>query len=310
MTRRIRTAALLAAAAMAVSSCASATVAANVNGSHITDDEVLGIRAVATVENGDVATVQGEQFRNDLNRLIVIQATMDAAEEDFGITGLETAAARDAWLAEASPEELSVIDSVANNPDLSDAAVDLVTRQLMVRSEVMAAMASDPETLTQIWQDEQDLLIEVCPRHILLATQGEAEAARQRVLAGEDFSAVADEVSLDPVSIGGQLECPSNPSRYVEPLATVFATAPVGEVTLPFQSDFGWHIAIVDQRDFPATYDDFIGDTDRWLPETIIATRWTLWSDAALGRADVAVRSQIGRWFAQGDGVLPPPASP
>jgi hypothetical protein len=310
MTRRIRIAALLAAAAMTVSACAGATVAANVNGSHITDDEVLGIRAAGAVEDGDAGTVQGEQFRNDLNRLIVIQSTIDAAEEDFGITGLETTAARDAWLAEASPEELSVIDSVASNPDLSDAAVELVTVQLMVRSAVMEAMAIDPETLSQIWQDEQELLINVCPRHILVATQDEAEAARQRVLAGEDFSAVADEISLDPVSVGGQLECPSNPTRYVEPLATVFATAPVGEVTLAFQSDYGWHIAIVDQREGPATYEDFIADTDRWLPDSVLAGRWTIWSNDALERADISVRSQIGRWFPQGDGVLPPPASP
>ena len=130
------------------------------------------------------------------------------------------------------------------------------------------------------------------------------------MLAGEDFGAVADELSLDTFSPGGQLPCPSSPSSFVEPFASVVASAPVGETTLPLQTEFGWHVVLVDSREGPESFEEFAEDAQRWIPIVELNQAYIAWRDEALGRAAIVVRSQIGTWFPQGDGILPPAESP
>jgi len=296
---------LIAAVALIASACSNSDVAATVNGTAITDEDVTELRSAPV---GD--TVSGEQFRSDLTTLIVAQATLDAAEEEYGIAGLDTQQGREAYLAQASQSELDILASIDSNPDLGEGATDVVVGQLAVRSAVVVEITNDPDVLLRVWQDEQNLLIEVCVRHIVVPDRAEAQAAYDRIAAGESFGDVADEVSRDDRSPGGQLQCPAHPTDYVEPFATVTATTEVGIVTEPFETEFGWHVLIVDERSFPVAYEEFAADAERWVPEIVIQGIWSNWRDDALGRANVAVRSQIGRWFPSADGILPPPDSP
>ena len=296
---------LIAAVAMIVAACSNSDVAATVNGTEITNEEVADLRSAPV---GD--TADGEQVRGDLTTLIVAQATVDAAEEDYGITGLDTDEARAAYLAQASPSELSVLDSISQNPELGPGAADVVLTQLAVRSAVVEAISNDPELLVGVWEEQRDLLTQVCVRHIVVPEQAEAQAAYDRIQGGESFGDVADEVSRDDRSPGGQLQCPASPSDYVEPFATVVATTDVGVVTEPFETEFGWHVVIVDERSLPTSYEELVADPQRWVPDVVVQGVWSTWRDSAISRADVAVRSQIGRWFPSGDGILPPPESP
>jgi peptidyl-prolyl cis-trans isomerase C len=305
MTRLLRTSLLLAIIALAASSCSTATDAATVNGNPITDATVLGLRTTEVD-----AVIRGEGFRNDLTTLIVAQAGLDAAEAQFGITGLDTPDARAEWLAQAPPDKAGIVASVESNPELTQSAADVVTTQLMLQEAVVEALADDKDALRGIWDTNRSVLMEVCVRHIVVPTIEEASAAYDRVSGGEDFSSVADEVSLDTASEGGQLACPSSPSSWVPSFGDVVATAPVGVVVPPFQSEIGWHVAIVDDRQEPATFDDFAADPDRWLTDPVLNVAFAAWRDDAVAAADIVVRSQIGRWFPEGDGILPPPASP
>lgn len=305
MTPRIRLVLLVVAAALVATSCAAATTAATVNGAGISDEEVLGIRSA---EVG--ARAIGEQFRGDLTTLIVLEAELQAAEEDFGITGLDAPEAREEWLLQADESERNVLAGVASNPELTEEAVEVVTTQLMLRDAVTAALIRDEEFLRGIWQERQPALVEVCASHILVASEQEARDAAARVEAGEDFASVADDVSLDTFSPGGALPCPSTPATYVEPFATVVATAPVGELTEPFESEFGWHIVLVASREVPASFEALAQEPERWLPPPLVAAEWSNWRDTVVNDADIVIRSQIGTWFPQGDGILPPPASP
>ena len=305
MNRRLFGLMLLGAAALVVSACSTSDVAATVNETEITNGEVVALRSDAVTE-----VIQGDPFRSDLTVLIVTQATVDAAEEEFGVTGFDTADGRVAFLSDATPEELAILESVGADPVRTPAAVDVVITQLAVRSVVIDEILRDPQLLAGVWQDQQETFVEVCARHILVATEAEAIAAKARIDAGEPFSAVANEVSLDTVSVDGQLPCPSSPANFVEPFGTVVASTQIGVVTEPFETEFGWHVVIVDDRVFPATFEEFVAEADRWVPQEIVQRAWTAWRDDALGRADIAVRSQIGRWFPAGDGILPPPDSP
>jgi len=74
-------------------------------------------------------------------------------------------------------------------------------------------------------------------------------AARNRVLKGENFATVAAEVSTIPSAKedGGELGW-LKPFRYVYVFENAVYTTPVGGVSEPFRSPYGWHIAYVEEE--------------------------------------------------------------
>ena len=90
-------------------------------------------------------------------------------------------------------------------------------------------------------------------RHILMKTneladdatvRGKLEAIRERILKGEDFGAVAQVTSQDPGSAaeGGDLGW-SGPGTFAPEFEQAIANLKDNEISEPFQTQFGWHIA-------------------------------------------------------------------
>lgn len=306
MKTRQRMVLLGAAVVLVASACSSANVAATVNGSEITEDFVLSLRN--TYANR--TSVSGETFRNDLSRLIFTEAMLTAAETDFGLTGLGTASARDAYVREISPAEETYLAGVAEDADFTAALVDVAVNQLIVRAAVREALALDPENIQWTWENEQANLEQVCVRHVLTETEAEAVVVRGRLDAGEDFAVVADDVSIDGGSPGGQLPCPLPLTSYVGPFGFAIIDATVGESYGPFQTQFGWHVIIVDSLASPATLDELAADPLRWMTPAIIDVFWAPWLNDVVERSDIKVRSDIGMWYPPVDGILPPRSSP
>lgn len=77
----------------------------------------------------------------------------------------------------------------------------------------------------------------------------QAEAVYERFQAGEGFAALAKEFSEDPGSAlnGGALGW-STPDQFVPQFAQVMMAADIGEVSTPFESEFGWHLLLVEDR--------------------------------------------------------------
>ena len=77
----------------------------------------------------------------------------------------------------------------------------------------------------------------------------QAEAVYERFQAGEDFAALAKEFSEDPGSAlnGGALGW-STPDQFVPQFAQVMMAADIGVVSTPFESEFGWHLLLVEDR--------------------------------------------------------------
>ena len=95
-------------------------------------------------------------------------------------------------------------------------------------------------------------------RHILItptAIRTEEESAdlikelKQRIENGEDFATLAEEYSDDPASAlaGGDLGWNSG-ENFVGEFQEAMAQAEVGVVTVPFETDYGWHILEVQDR--------------------------------------------------------------
>ena len=99
----------------------------------------------------------------------------------------------------------------------------------------------------------QPLIVEQThARHILLRTnelqddatvRGKLDDIRKKVLAGDDFGAIASAVSEDPGSgkEGGDLGW-AGPGSFVPEFETAMAQLKDNEISPPFQSPYGWHL--------------------------------------------------------------------
>ena len=90
---------------------------------------------------------------------------------------------------------------------------------------------------------------EVRARHILVPTEDEARQLMARLRAGADFARLARTQSIDEASAkdGGDLGYFTR-AAMVEPFADVAFSTSAGEVSEPFETQFGWHIVKVEDR--------------------------------------------------------------
>ena len=88
---------------------------------------------------------------------------------------------------------------------------------------------------------------EIHARHILLPDEASAKKALARVKGGEDFAKVADELSKDPASKGGELGWFTKDRMVPEFADAAFKLKP-GEISEPVKTQFGWHIIQVEGK--------------------------------------------------------------
>jgi parvulin-like peptidyl-prolyl isomerase len=132
--------------------------------------------------------------------------------------------------------------------------------------------------LTQKVQEKivNDIPVEqeqVWARHILVETKAEADNAIARLNAGEDWNDLADELSLDTSnsSTGGDLGWFAR-GYMVAPFEEAAFALPVGEVSDPVETDYGWHIVqVIAHETRPMSADDYDyaqqSAYDEWLTE-------------------------------------------
>lgn len=93
-----------------------------------------------------------------------------------------------------------------------------------------------------------DNFSEVRASHILVSTKEQAEKVREEILAGKDFAQAAKEVSKCPSGAkGGDLGYFGRGMMVPEFEKAAFSL-PVGQISEPVQTQFGWHLIEVTDR--------------------------------------------------------------
>jgi peptidyl-prolyl cis-trans isomerase C len=109
---------------------------------------------------------------------------------------------------------------------------------------------------------------EIRARHILVETEDDAKKALERVKKGEDFAAVAKELSKDPGSgtDGGDLGFFTKDRMVAEFAEEAFKTA-VGQISNIVKSQFGFHVIKVEEaRDrAPPAFDQVKAQLQRYM---------------------------------------------
>ena len=211
----------------------------------------------------------------------------------------------------------AVLDAFGSYRDI---LVEGVANLQVLQADLTAGVTSDEELQVLYDQLKETSATQACVRHILVQagtgqsdpvtgellapTEEEYEAAltaitavRGRIEAGEDFAAVAAEVSDDqPTSAaGGDLGCAPKGS-YSAGFDDAVWSQEIGVVGQPVRSEYGYHLIVVTERGtltFEEMRDDLKAAVEAQRSETLQS-----WLTEAAKAATVTVDPGAGTWDA------------
>lgn len=202
-----------------------------------------------------LATVNGQK---------ITQQDVNLATEDLGSNLAQQlkGKARDAYVLDYLVDSTLVAqkakaDKLDDTPDFGRKLVYANDKLLMEAMLTQIAQgATSDAALHKIYDaaaKQQKPEDEIHARHILVATEADAQAVLKRLKSGEDFAKVAKEMSKDPGSEGGDLGWFTK-ERMVPAFADAAFKLKEGELSDPVKTQFGWHIIQVEgkrQKTFP-----------------------------------------------------------
>lgn len=283
---------LAAAAALSivVTACGgSDEVVASVNGEDIARSQVN----VLVPDTDDPSAVT--DFTRYLSVVIQWEAISQAAAEEGIEPTDEDVDARLNELVEGQGEGLTLEEYLAE-VQASEEGIRLFTEQLVIQDAIQTELAeegtvTDDEVNSELASNLLDWTV-VCTEHILVGSEEEAIAVQDRLAAGEDFAEVAAEVSTDVASAasGGDLGC-NSPASFVDSFAAAALEAEIDVVTEPVESEFGYHLILVTQREVATP--EIVRAA---LENDALASAVDAWFLNVLETADVTVDEEIGVW--------------
>lgn len=265
-------------------------VVASVNGVDVLRSQVEVIEPAS----GDGA-VEAD-FTQFLSAFLTWEAVSQAAAGEFSIdpTDEEIDAKLDELV--AAQGEGATLDGYLDQVDASEEGIRMLAAQLVIQDSIREAFADGGVSVTddvvngELANNPLGWTV-VCSSHILVATEDEAVAVIARIESGEEFAAVAREVSTDAGSgpEGGDLGCVS-PARFDDAFAAGTIDAEIGVVTAPIKTEFGYHIILVSQREEA---------TPEIVREALVAQAVDAWFLAVVADAVVVVNDEIGVWVTE-----------
>jgi hypothetical protein len=279
----------------------------------------------AIAGGGEAAAQQRRQLALGLVNLHVYNGLVAGALEDQGIEVTEQD------LADASATVSGVLVAPGAPQTLIDTLEGLVAGQTLLGESLgnSGGEVSDEEVRAAYEQTVADparFENYRCSSHILVAfgdtprsgveptaaedvaALTEIEAAAARLEAGEDFAAVAGEVSDDPGSAGrgGSLGCNFG-GAFVPEFEAALAELPVGGTSGPVRTEFGYHLIRLDAEGVPS-FEDVEADIRAELEERSADPQEALTAllTEVAASTDVVVNPRYGTWDPVQLAVVPP----
>jgi peptidyl-prolyl cis-trans isomerase SurA len=231
----------LAAAVMSLTAVAQSETLMTINGKSVSADEFLYIYE----KNNQAGAVDPKTMDEYLDMFINFKLKVAEAESQ----GIDTTAAflkeLKGYRAQATPKYLqdeAALDSMVElswrhmGKDRRAAHIAIQCPGSASEEEVQAALAKINDAYERVTIGKEVL-------------QGKGKKAKMVRLPAENFETVAREVSTDPGvnETGGELGW-ITPFRYVYPLEEAVYSTPVGQVSKPFRTQYGWHIVLVEEE--------------------------------------------------------------
>jgi len=254
---------LCAGALVLASNPAAAKVLATVNGAEITDADVEAASA-------DVGNALPKQMDEAARQKALLDYLIDITLVNQKATA----------------------DKLDQSPDFAKKLAYF--RQKLIMETYLAKVTKEGVTAAaekQVYDDAakaQKPEDEIHALHILVPTEDEAKKVEERLKKGEDFGKLADELSKDPGSKGGDLGWFTK-DRMVPEFAEVAFKTEAGKVSDPVKTQFGWHVIKVlekRQKAFPP-FDQVKDQVEHFVQQKVQSEAIMKLRDAAkITRAD------------------------
>lgn len=207
------------------------------------------------------AGAEGDRARKDVARqyltFLIHQQVVRAYAEENGVEadGAEIERLYQQQITELGGPE--VFGQLLRSAGATERDVRSLLEQQVLRADVAEAVVAEQLTDEQLQAEYEDRRLEfsqVQVAHILVESEQEAERLLERATP-QNFATLARQFSLDEGSAanGGDLG-EQRAIDLVEPFAEATLEIPVGEIGGPVQTDFGWHIVhVIDRQTLPFT---------------------------------------------------------
>lgn len=217
---------------------AEATAAESGEDTHAEAEAAAPVVATDADLDQVVATIDGNDVL--LGEVLTVKATIPpqylAGSDDENMQTVLNQIAVQRRLADIAPET-KVLDFQVENVELStkaNATIETYADENLTDEYLQA-------TYDEVIGDQPDQT-EWNASHILVASEDEAKAAKERIDGGEDFAAVAMELSSDgSAAKGGELGW-FGPGQMVPEFENAVKGLEKDQVSDPVESQFGWHI--------------------------------------------------------------------
>jgi foldase protein PrsA len=229
---------LLLAATPALAAAAPADPVASINGESITRADFL-----AALEQ-----TAGAQI---LDRLISVRLLLQANQKDHLVETKEIDQEYNQVRSQFPTEAEFQVALKNNGLTVASFRQQVEVKLVLDRLSVKGLTVSEEEFAGYFKEHEAELgqPEEVRARHILVATEDEANKIGEELKAGADFAKLAAEQSKDPgsQSRGGDLGFFRRGDLVPEFETVAFALKP-GEISAPVKTQFGWHVIKVEEH--------------------------------------------------------------
>lgn len=267
---------------------------------------------------GDIEEATPEQ-KGQLARPISTLITEDVMSKAAADEGLEVTEA------DVDEQITEIVDqSFGGDRDAFDQAIEqrgasMTEVRTQFRTALLAeALIEDPESAdpadeaaVQEFYDQQ--FAEPVVAHLLTETEEEAQQARERIEGGEEFAAVAQEVSIDVQSgqQGGRLG-PLVEGQFVPEFEAAAQELEVGELSQPVETEFGYHIITLEA---PPELDEVRDAIVQQLEQGDQSQKFAALGERLDEEAEVTVDLAFGTWTGLAEGglvveELTPPTGP
>jgi foldase protein PrsA len=290
------------ASALTLSACGDffSTAAATVDGRKI-DEEMFArqldflladprfAEQIPTGEQGELA--RKELTRNFLTFLIHQQVVRDFAEErDIDVSGQELNALLDQRIAEIGGRQ--AFEAQLNRTGATESDVRDLFEEELLRQRVAEAVVAQEVPESQLRQSYEQRALEfsrVHTAHILVPTEREAEEILRQATP-QNFEDLARRFSEDTTSArnGGDLGTQRG-SDFVRPYALAAQRIPVGEIGGPVETEFGFHVIhVIDRQEIP------FEEARVQLLEEVRGQVFTEWLLGRVDQAEIRVNPRYG----------------
>lgn len=187
--------------------------------------------------------------------------------------------------------------------------------EVNVLQQALAGKGVSDADVEKFYADNQEQYARTCVSHILVETKAQADSVRTRLAAGGDFAQIAAAESKDTGSAaqGGSLDCltATETASFVAPFRDAIPKLAVNEVSVPVETQFGFHVIKVTAREVQSL-EDVRDDIRRQLSGSEAGAAFDTFLIGAIEDAKVDVNPRYGE-FVKNPGEQPrvvPPRMP